>query len=223
VRAVVDGAEMRLGSAGFCNVAPGVSGEIGASHIYFRHGDRVATFAIAQSLRPDAAAVVAALRRQGKRVILLSGDRSSAVARFAATVGIDSWTAGLTPSGKLAELQQLAAAGHRTLMVGDGLNDAPALAAAHASMSPATAVDISRTAADVVFQGSSLGAVLETLAIARRSGVLVRQNIVLAIAYNALAVPLAMAGWVTPLLAAAAMSSSSILVIANAFRLGRAR
>jgi P-type Cu2+ transporter len=91
------------------------------------------------------------------------------------------------------------------------------------SRNPAIAVDVSRTIADVVFQGASLNAVTETLAVARRSGVLVRQNIALAILYNALALPVAMAGWVTPLLAALAMSSSSVLVIANAFRAGRSR
>jgi P-type Cu2+ transporter len=107
--------------------------------------------------------------------------------------------------------------------VGDGLNDAPALAAAFVSMSPASAADVSQTAADVVFQGRSLRAVSETLAVARRSQALVRENIALAVAYNALAVPLAMLGLVTPPLAALAMASSSLIVLGNALRLCRSR
>jgi Cu2+-exporting ATPase len=154
---------------------------------------------------------------------MLSGDRREAVAAMAARLGIADWQAGLTPNMKCKILGEQAARGEKVLMVGDGLNDAPALAAAYVSMSPATGADVSQTAADVVFQGRALGAVTATLAAATRSTGRVRQNIALAVVYNALAVPLAMAGQVTPLFAAVAMSASSLIVVGNALRPDRER
>jgi Cu2+-exporting ATPase len=178
-------------------------------------------FAFEDALRPDAPAVVAGLRRVGNRVLLLSGDRPAAVAPIAAALGIAEWEARLTPTEKARRLAAHAAAGRHTLMVGDGLNDAPALAAADVSMSPSSAADVSQNAADIVFQGASLTAVGEALAVAGRSQKLVRQNLACALLYNAVAVPLAMLGLVTPLLAAVAMSSSSLIVILNSLRLYR--
>jgi P-type Cu2+ transporter len=138
-------------------------------------------------------------------------------------VGIADRQAGLRPEAKVEALARLAADGRRPLMVGDGLNDAPALAAAHASMSPSSGIDVSQTAADAVFQGTRLSPVADALTVAHRARALVRQNLLLSLAYNGLALPLAVAGQVTPLIAAVVMSSSSILVIANALRLYRAR
>jgi P-type Cu2+ transporter len=210
---------VRLGSASFCGVADPV--DDGRSELWLSQPDQPPLrFAFADRLRPDAAATVAALRRSGLAVEVLSGDRQAAVADAAAAAGIAEWRSGVMPSEKAQRLAALAAEGKRVLMVGDGLNDAPALAAAHASLSPTTAAEATQSAADAVFQGDALGPVAEILDVARRADRLVRQNLALALLYNLGAVPLAIMGNVTPLIAAVAMSSSSLLVIGNALRLG---
>ncbi len=210
---------VRLGSAAFCGVAD--PADDGRSELWFARPDHPPVrFAFADRLRSDAAATVAALRRNGLAVEVLSGDRKSAVAEAAAAAGIDVWRSGVTPAEKAQRLADLAKQGKRVLMVGDGLNDAPALAAAHASLSPTTAAEATQSAADAVFQGEALGPVAEILDVARRADRLVRQNLALALLYNLGAVPLAILGSVTPLIAAVAMSSSSLLVIGNALRLG---
>jgi Cu2+-exporting ATPase len=210
--------DARLGSATFCGVAN--AGDDGLPELWFTAPGRLPTrFAFADRLRPDAAAAIAHLQRRGLTVELLSGDRPGAVARAAIAAGIGKWQAEVAPAGKAARLAALAAEGRRVLMVGDGLNDAPALAAAHASISPASAAEATQNAADAVFQGDALGPVAEIVDVARRAGRLVRQNLAIALLYNLSAVPLAILGEVTPLVAAVAMSSSSLLVIGNALRL----
>ena len=153
--------------------------------------------------------------------MLLSGDREAVVCSVADTLGITDYAAGITPIDKSNRIHALAEEGRHVLMIGDGLNDAPSLAAAHVSMSPSSAIDITQNAADIVFQGEKLDAVLEALQVAKASVALVKQNFVLSFAYNLIAVPLAVAGWITPLIAAIAMSSSSLMVVANAMRLNR--
>jgi Cu2+-exporting ATPase len=180
-------------------------------------------FTFDDPLRADAGEVVRALQAEGKEVVLLSGDRAPTVAKVASALGLADWQAECAPAAKVARLEKLVAGGKRVLMVGDGLNDAPALAAASVSLSPASAADISQTAADAVFQGERLAPVLEVLATARRAGRLVHQNFGLALAYNVVAVPLAMAGFVTPLIAAVVMSASSLAVTGNSMRLGLAK
>lgn len=209
----------RLGSARFCGIAGAV--DDGRPELWFSRPNRKPVrFAFADTLRPDARATIAALRQRGLAVELLSGDRPAAVARAAADAGLELWRAETSPAAKSARLAELAAEGKRVLMVGDGLNDAPALAAAHASISPATAAEATQNAADAVFQGDGLRPVVDIIDVARRSERLVRQNLALALLYNLSAVPLAVLGAVTPLIAAVAMSSSSLLVIGNALRLG---
>ncbi|MGE5545415.1 MAG: copper-translocating P-type ATPase [Solirubrobacterales bacterium] len=188
-----------------------------------RPGTAPVRFGFADSARPDARKVLDRLRARGLTIELLSGDREATVRRLAEDLGISQWRAACTPGDKCARLDELKGAGRRVLMVGDGLNDAPALAAAYVSMSPSTAVDVSQTAADVVFQGDRLTPVAETLDVAARSRRLVQQNFALALGYNLFTVPLAVAGFVTPLIAAIAMSTSSLVVIGNALRLSRGR
>jgi Cu2+-exporting ATPase len=212
----------RLGSAAFCGVA--APADDGRSELWFAHdGEPPQRFAFADRLRPDAADAVAALQARGLEVELLSGDRPAVVAEAAHAAGIASWRAEATPASKVERLAALAAEGRKVMMIGDGLNDAPALAAAHASLSPTSAAEATQNAADAVFQGDALAPAVETLDVARRADRLVRQNLALALLYNLSAVPLAILGEVTPLVAAVAMSSSSLLVIGNALRLGMRR
>ncbi|MFN4281777.1 MAG: heavy metal translocating P-type ATPase [Alphaproteobacteria bacterium] len=214
--------ELRLGSRLWCG-ATDAPGDHDGPELWLRRADGTfARFLFDDMLRPDAADTIAALKARGLAVELLSGDRAPAVAQAARAAGIADWHAAYAPGDKIARLRELAALGRKVLMVGDGLNDAPALASAYVSMSPATGADVSQAAADYVFQGEGLDSVREAYDVARRSQRLVAQNIAAAFVYNALAVPLAVLGFVTPLIAAIAMSSSSIIVTLNSLRLYRA-
>ncbi|MCL9998092.1 MAG: cadmium-translocating P-type ATPase [Erythrobacter sp.] len=186
-----------------------------------RIGETRQVIAFADPLRPDAAAAIAALAAEGLPARILSGDRAAPVAAIAAALGLPA-QGGADPRAKLAALEALKADGHRPLMVGDGLNDGPALAAAHASIAPGTASDASQQAADAVFIGEALMPVALAVRVAKACMRIVRQNFGFSIAYNALAVPLALTGQVTPLVAAIAMSVSSLVVIANSLRLAGA-
>lgn len=182
------------------------------------HAVRIIRFA--DALRPDARAALDRLQGMGIDCSILSGDNAQAVREVARATGLTG-QAGADPADKLAAIARLQGAGRHVLMVGDGLNDGPALAAADASIAPGTASDVGRQAADFVFTGDSLLALPRGVAVARATMRVVRQNFALAIGYNLLAVPLAMAGLVTPLIAAVAMSTSSLLVIGNSLRLAR--
>jgi len=225
VRGVVDGLEVRLGRPSFCDADEIANAILGndpeASVVAFRHGEMRHVFAVRQRLRPDAATAIASLSRAGLEVEILSGDREPAVRHAAAQLGITEWRAGVTPADKIARIDELQRRGVRVLMVGDGMNDAPALAAANVSMSPVSATHLSQANADLVFLGDRLAPAVRAIGFARRALRLMRQNLWLAAGYNLFAVPIAIAGLATPLVAAAAMSGSSLLVILNALRAHR--
>jgi Cu2+-exporting ATPase len=172
-------------------------------------------------LRPDAREAVGELAARSLSAEVLSGDEERAVADVARRLAIPSWRSRLMPGEKVERIRELSDQGARVLMVGDGINDAPSLAAAHASIAPASAADIGRSAADFIFLRDSLAAVPLALEVARRAGRLIRENFAIAILYNVVAVPMAVLGYVTPLIAAIAMSGSSILVVTNSMRLLR--
>lgn len=176
-------------------------------------------FTFADRLRPGAEELVAALKRQGKRVILLSGDVPAAVRDMAARLGIDDWQAEALPQDKAARIEALHAAGHRVLMIGDGLNDTVALTAAHVSVSPASALDAARAASDIVLLGRDIAPVADAVTTARAATRRIHENFWQSGIYNAIFVPIALFGLVTPLIAAAVMSLSSITVALNALRL----
>jgi Cu2+-exporting ATPase len=219
LRAKEGDTEIRLGSRDW---VAGIDKEHSPTgpQLWFRRGNDLARqLLFRDQLRPSASATLETLQESGLETHLLSGDQASVVQSVAQGLNFAHVMAEQKPGDKITYLEGLAKSGAKALMVGDGLNDAPALKAAHVSMSPASASDISQNAADFIFQGTSLAPVAETLSVARQARSHILQNFAMAFAYNTVAVPLAMAGIVTPLIAAVAMSSSSILVTANAMRM----
>jgi Cu2+-exporting ATPase len=225
VRGYVDGVEIRLGRPSFCGVEQLAheSAELDpeASHVAFAAGEAKYLFAVRQGLRPDAQAVISALEKRNVAVEILSGDREPAVRAAARALGVREWRAAVTPADKIARIEELKSRGFKVMMVGDGLNDAPSLAAANVSMSPISATHLSQATADLVFLGNPLAPVVAAIDFARKALHLMRQNLWLAVGYNLLAVPIAISGVVTPLIAAVAMSGSSLLVMLNALRARR--
>jgi Cu2+-exporting ATPase len=183
-------------------------------------GENPRLFRFEDALRPDAGMTIAAFAKMGFQPMILSGDRREAVLPIARDLNMSA-AVEMTPEAKLATVQRLMQRGSHVLMVGDGLNDGPALAAGHVSMAPSSASDVGQNAADIVFLGDSIAPVAIAVRAARRTMRVVRQNFALAVGYNILAVPLALSGMVTPLIAAISMSTSSIIVVANALRLNR--
>jgi len=215
VSALLDGRTVRLGRAPWIGADPL---DQTATYLSMGEGPPIA-IAFHDQMRTGAVEVVAGLKAQGKSVILLSGDTDAAVAAVAAQLGLETARANCRPEDKVAEIATLTDAGHRVLMVGDGLNDTAALSAAHVSISPATALDAARVASDIVLLGNDLAPIAEAMETARMSTRRIRENFTISTVYNVLAVPLAIAGLATPLIAALAMSSSSITVSLNSLRL----
>jgi len=212
------GARVRLGRPDWIGIArPGVEM---LSCGFEVEGRKPHLLNFADRLRPDAAEALARMSRMAMDPLILSGDRRDAVMAVAAELHVSA-VVGMTPAEKLQAIERLTRAGHKVLMVGDGLNDGPALAAGHVSIAPSSASDVGQNAADIVFLGDSFLPVPIAVAAAHRTMRVVRQNFAMAIGYNVLAIPLALLGMVTPLIAAIAMSTSSIIVVANALRLTR--
>ncbi len=226
VRGAIDGVEIRLGKPSFCGaeqlVETSAIADPEASIVAFSRGAEKYLFSVRQGLRPDAKAVITALKARGIEVEILSGDREAPVRTAANVLGVDAWRAGVTPADKIARIDELKRRGFNVMMVGDGMNDAPSLAAADVSMSPISAAHLSQSTADLVFLGKPLAPVVSAIDFSRKALRLMRQNLYLAIGYNTLAVPIAILGFVTPLIAAAAMSCSSIVVMLNALRARKA-
>jgi Cu2+-exporting ATPase len=213
----VDGRAWRLGRAGWA------AGRADDDALWLGDGSRAfARFVLRETPRADAAEALAALRAQGLRISLCSGDAEAAVARLAAAVGIepDQTRSRQTPEDKLAAVRRHQAEGEIVAMVGDGLNDAPVLAGADVSLALADGAALAQRAADFVVSGGALMRIPQAVALARRTRRIVRENLLWALGYNLLALPLAAAGVVTPWMAALGMALSSLLVTLNALRLG---
>ncbi|MCU0801479.1 MAG: cadmium-translocating P-type ATPase [Rhodobacteraceae bacterium] len=209
------GMSVRLGRADWCGATA-----LPVTATYLRLGDtQTHAFAFTDRPRPGGLAAVQALQAAGLQVELLSGDTAAPVRDLAQRLGITQWQAGVMPAEKAARVAALTAAGHKVLMVGDGLNDTAALAAAHVSISPATALDAARVASDIVLLGQDMAPVADAVRIGRQSARRMVENFLISGAYNIVAVPLALIGLATPLAAALAMSLSSITVSLNAMRL----
>jgi len=215
----VDGRLVRIGSQRFCAAIAGSPAPEPKAQVYLaQEGRWLAAFFIEDALRPEAEGIVRALGARGLRVHLLSGDDPALVRALAARLGIQHWTGGATPQDKLDYVQRLQAAGRVVAMVGDGLNDAPVLARADASVAMGAGADAAQMQADVVLTADRLGALQDLLAVSRRAMRLVRQNLGWALAYNAVALPAAALGWIGPWEAAIGMSASSFIVVLNALR-----
>ncbi len=180
-------------------------------------------FSLIDSLRSDAKEVVGKMQDAGLVTALLSGDTKQVVNKVAKSLGISTYFASLSPVDKCKYIDSMREKGRKILMVGDGLNDAPSLSSASVSMSPSSAIDIAQNTADIVFQGEKLTPVYQSWKVALKANKLIKQNFTIAVLYNICAIPLAVMGYVTPLIAAIAMSSSSLVVIGNSFRLNRIR
>lgn len=214
IEGLFNGTRVRLGRADWCGATP-----VAATATFLSVDGQTHAFAFTDRLRPGAEAAVKALKAAGMQVELLSGDAAAPVEDLAQRLGIPAWQAGVLPTEKAARVAALSSEGRRVLMVGDGLNDTAALAAAHVSISPASALDAARVASDIVLLGQDIAPIADAVRIGRQSARRMVENFLISGGYNIIAVPLALIGHATPLAAALAMSLSSITVSLNAMRL----
>ncbi|WP_161865379.1 heavy metal translocating P-type ATPase [Pseudomonas yangonensis] len=222
----VDGRLLRIGEASFVcalsgQTVPPIASERGQWLLLGDEQGPLAWFVLDDRLREDAPDLIAAARARGWRIHLLSGDSSPMVAEVARQLGIEDARGGLTPDAKLAVLKQLHGEGRRVLMLGDGVNDVPVLAAADISVAMGSASDLAKTSADAVLLSNRLGSLVDGLILARRTRRIIIENLIWATLYNGLVLPFAALGWITPIWAAVGMSLSSLLVVLNALRLSR--
>ncbi len=230
VSGTVEGASWFIGNAAFihahCATAsttalPEIAHGI---HVLLADSQRIhALFVLNDAIRAGAGAVVSQLQRAGKQVLLMSGDNAASARVVASAVGIDDVRADLKPAAKLQQVQALQQQGAVVVMVGDGINDAPVLAAADVSIAMQGAAHISQASADMILLSDRLGALADGIALANKAFHIIRQNLGWAISYNLIALPAAALGYVAPWMAAIGMSSSSLLVVINALRLTRGK
>jgi Cu2+-exporting ATPase len=223
---VVGEQRLRIGQPGFvCELSgaaiPLMPGEAGQWLLLGDNAGPLAWFVLDDRLRADAPALLEACRARGWRTLLLSGDSSPMVASVAAELGIDEARGGLRPDDKLQVLQQLHKEGRKVLMLGDGVNDVPVLAAADISVAMGSATDLAKTSADAVLLSNRLDALVQAFSLARRTRRVIIENLLWAGLYNGLMLPFAALGWITPVWAAVGMSISSLTVVLNALRLTR--
>ena len=232
VEGVVDGQRMRIGRADFVEALAGTSLPpallAGANPMHTQvflanASGWLAAFRFADSARAGVAALLADLRGRGAQLGVLSGDAVETVSAFGKTLALADARGGLSPQDKHDAIADLQRAGRVVAMVGDGVNDAPVLAQAHVSVAMGEGTELARTQADVVLLGGKLAALSDGVALARKTLGVIRQNLFWAFGYNVCAIPLAMAGWVTPWMAGIGMSASSLLVVVNALRLQRVK
>ncbi|VXC66444.1 Cu2+-exporting ATPase [Pseudomonas sp. 8Z] len=222
----IDGRLLRIGEAGFVSAlsgqsVPSLTSEHGQWLLLGDENGPLAWFVLDDRLREDAPELIAAARARSWHIHLLSGDSSPMVGEVARQLGIEDARGGMTPDAKLAVLKQLHRQGRRVLMLGDGVNDVPVLAAADISVAMGTASDLAKTSADAVLLSNRLSSLVQGLAMAKRTRHIIIENLGWATLYNGMVLPFAAFGWITPIWAAVGMSFSSLLVVLNALRLSR--